>query len=67
MFAGYVFNAAYRFTRDGTDEVIMRAVKTPALFEGRFRLELRGAASEPEQRLLALSALMMLLLERRRS
>lgn len=67
MFAGYVFNAAYRVTRDGSDEVIMRAVKTPALFEGHFRLELRGTASEPEQRLLALSALMMLLLERRRS
>lgn len=66
-FAGYVFHAAYRVARTGTDEALLRVVKRPALFEGRFQVEAVGSMSAAEQELLVLAALMMLLLERARS
>lgn len=65
--AGYVFHAAYRVTRTGSDAALIRVVKQPALFEGRFRVEAVGAMTDAEQELLVLGALMMLLLERSRS
>lgn len=65
--AGYVFNAAFRVTRASSGEDVLRVVKRPALFEGRFQVESLGAVSEGEQRLLVLGALMMVLLERERS
>lgn len=65
-FAGYVFHAAYLVTRQGSGEEVMRVSKRPALFEGRFEVEARGTMSEPEQELLVLASLMMVLLERQR-
>lgn len=63
---GYVFNAAYRVTL-ASGRPVMRVVKTPALFEGRFRVESLMKMPEPEQELLVLGSLMLLLLERQRS
>jgi uncharacterized protein YxjI len=63
---GYVFNAAYRVTLP-SGRPVMRIVKTPALFEGRFRIESLMKMEEPQQNLLVLGALMLLLLERQRS
>ncbi|MBA3892060.1 MAG: hypothetical protein H0X64_16195 [Gemmatimonadaceae bacterium] len=66
MFAGYVFHPAYRVVRAGSESPVMRIVKTPALFEGRFRLDAPAIAGEEEAELLVLSTLMILLLERGR-
>lgn len=65
--AGYVFHAAYRVNDATTGQDVMRIVKRPALFEGRFRMESLAPLSDDEERLLLLSAMMILLLERSRS
>ncbi len=65
LLAGYLFHPAYRVTRaDGA--AVMRAVKRPALFEGRYAIERVGAVTDDEERLVLLSMLMLLLLERYR-
>ena len=66
MFTGYLFHPAYRLTRAGTDQAVLRVVKRPALFEGVYRLEEQAPLSDDEQRLGLLAILMMLLLERSR-
>jgi len=65
MFSGYVFHPAYVVARpDGP--TVMRLVKEPAFFEGRFKLDrLEHVVSEDEERIL-LSLVMMVLLERGR-
>lgn len=65
MLTGYILHPAYRVTRsDG--EAVLRAVKQPALLEGRYTVEELGELPEPDAKLAVLSLLMMLLLERRR-
>jgi len=66
ILTGYLFHPAYRVTREGSGEAVMRIVKQPAFLEGRFRAEALGAMADAEQELLVLSGLMMLLLERQR-
>jgi len=66
MLSGYVLHPAYRVTRAGSDEQVVRAVKRPAFFEGRYRIDRTGTLSEDEERLVLLGLLMMLLLERNR-
>jgi len=65
MFSGYLFHPAYLITRpDGP--TVMRLVKQPAFFEGRFRLDrIEHVPAEDEERIL-LSLVMMILLERSR-
>ena len=65
--AGYVFHAAYRVTNVATGQDVARLVKRPALWEGRFQLEQLAPLSTEEERLLLLSCMMILLLERQRS
>jgi hypothetical protein len=65
MFTGYFFHPAYNVLRpDGA--VVMRLVKEPAFFEGKFKLESLGPVQEREETLALLSLLMMVLLERAR-
>ena len=65
MFTGYFLHPAYIITRpDGTE--VFRVQKKPAFFEGVFAVEVLGQTSDDEARLCLLSAMMMLLLERRR-
>ena len=65
MFAGYVFNPSYSVTApDGI--VLMRLVKEPAFFEGKFRVEEIVDLPEHDEVRIVLSLMMMLLLERRR-
>ena len=64
---GYLFHAAYRITNVATGQDVLRLVKRPALFEGRFQLESLAPLSTEEERLLLLSCMMILLLERSRS
>lgn len=65
LFSGYLFHPKYLVSRnDGTP--VLRLTKEPAFWEGRFKVELLGDASAAEQLALTLSALMMLLLERKR-
>ncbi len=66
LLSGYVLHPAYRVTRAGSDEQVVRAVKRPAFFEGRYGIDRTGTLSEDEERLILLSLLMMLLLERDR-
>ncbi len=65
MFTGYFLHPAYIISRlDGTE--VFRVQKKPAFFEGRFAVEVLGETSDDEARLCLLSAMMLLLLERRR-
>ena len=65
MFAGYFFHPKYIVHRpDGTE--VFHATKRPAMWEGLYEVEKRGAVAPEEEGLAVLSILMMLLLERRR-
>lgn len=68
LLSGYLFQPAYEVTRPG-GELVMTLTKKPALFEGRFDIELDQAgkplsAREADQ--LLLSLMMLVLLERSR-
>jgi uncharacterized protein YxjI len=65
MFAGYLFHPAYTVTRaDGTE--VLRATKQPAMWEGKYAVEMKADLSAEAEALGVLSLLMLLLLERRR-
>ncbi|HKS28392.1 MAG TPA: hypothetical protein VJS44_11255 [Pyrinomonadaceae bacterium] len=65
MFTGYVFHPAYEVLRTN-GQPILRIVKEPAFFEGKFRVD-KIAEMHPQEELVAtLSLLMMVLLERAR-
>ncbi len=65
MFSGYLLHPAYLVSRaDSTG--VMRLVKEPAFFEGKFRIEKLAELSSAEETRILLSLLMMVLLERSR-
>lgn len=65
LFSGYVCHPAYRVALpDGTP--VMRMVKKPAFFEGKYEMERLAPLSETDEKRVLLSYLMMLLLERSR-
>jgi uncharacterized protein YxjI len=65
MFTGYLFNPAYIIERvDG--KPVMRLVKQPAFFEGKFQLSPQMQVTQEEETLCLLGALTMTLLERSR-
>lgn len=65
IFTGYLFHPAYRVTHtNGT--VLMRLVKQPAFFEGKFVIEKHVDMPPIEETRALLSLIMMILLERRR-
>jgi hypothetical protein len=66
LFTGYVLHPAYRLSQAGAETPVLRVVKQPAFFEGRYTVEQVAALAPPEQTLAVLAALMMLLLERGR-
>lgn len=66
MFTGYFFHPAYIVSRAVDEAPMLRAVKQPAFFEGRYSIERVGELSPNDETLAVLSILMMLLLERRR-
>jgi hypothetical protein len=67
LFTGYMLHPAYRVARVGGPAApVMRAVKRPAFFEGRFAIEQLEELAPPEQTLAVLAVLTLLLLERRR-
>lgn len=66
MFAGYMLHPRYHATRVVGEELVLRLTKQAAFFEGIFKLEPSGEATEAEQTVLMLSFLMMNLLERAR-
>jgi hypothetical protein len=66
FFTGYILHPAYRLTRPAGGEPLLRAVKQPALFERRYRIERPGALEPADETLGVLALLMMLLLERSR-
>jgi hypothetical protein len=66
IFAGYVFHPAYELARAADGVPMMRAVKQPAMFEGKYMIERKGELSENDETLAVLSLVMMLLLERAR-
>ena len=65
MFTGFFFHPAYNVLRPN-GAAVMRLVKEPAFFEGKFKLESLGPMQEREEVLALLSLLMMVLLERAR-
>ncbi len=65
MLSGYVFHPSYLITRgDGTP--VLRVRKRPAMWEGKYDIELLGELDQSEQVRTLVAVLMMLLLERRR-
>ena len=66
LFTGYLFHPAYVVSRAVDEAPVLRAVKQPALFEGRYSIERVGELSPNDETLAVLSVLMMLLLERQR-
>lgn len=66
IFTGYLFHPSYNVLRpDGS--AVMRLVKEPAFFEGKFKIEKSAAPlNDREEILVLLSLIMMVLLERSR-
>ncbi|TAG81018.1 MAG: hypothetical protein EAZ21_07035 [Betaproteobacteria bacterium] len=65
MLSGYLFQPTYLVKRvDG--RLVMKLKKQPAMWEGRFQLTQEAPTSHAENELLALSVVMMTLLERSR-
>lgn len=65
MLSGYLFQPTYLVKRvDGT--LVMKLKKLPAMWEGRFQLTQEAPTTQTENELLALSVVMMTLLERAR-
>lgn len=65
-FSGYMLHPSYIASRVVGDVPVLRLTKQPAFFEGLFKLEPTGEATEAEQLALMLAFLMMNLLERAR-
>lgn len=66
MLTGYMLHPAYRVTRAGDGATVLRVVKQPALFEGRYRVDATEPLADEDEQLAVLSVLMMLILERDR-
>jgi len=67
LLSGYLLHPVYRVAHaTGAEAPVLRAVKQPAFWEGRYALEQVAALPPPDQTLAVLAVLMMLLLERRR-
>jgi hypothetical protein len=66
VLAGYVFHPAYRVTRENQDDVVLRAEKRPAFFEGKFRVEEKSKLPQEDEAVLSMGLIMLLLLERQR-
>jgi len=66
MLTGYAFHPAYRVTRAGSETPMLRLIKRPALFEGRYTIERLAVLSQDEELLAVLGLLMLVLLERSR-
>lgn len=65
LLSGYFFNPVYNLMRpDGT--MVLRAVKQPALLEGKFTIEKAGELDAGDEGLAVLSLLLMLLMEKNR-
>jgi hypothetical protein len=65
MFSGYLLHPAYLVSREDNTGV-MRLVKMPAFFEGKFKIDKLAELSQAEETRILLSLLMMVLLERSR-
>jgi hypothetical protein len=66
LFAGYLFHPAYLVSRGEGQPTLLRVVKRPAFFEGRFQIDAVAPPEGTETELAVLAILMMLLLERSR-
>ena len=66
IFAGYLFHPSYLVSSDPNGPALLRVVKKPALFEGRFQIDRLDSPTDRPLEVAVLSVLMMLLLERDR-
>jgi uncharacterized protein YxjI len=66
LLSGYIFHPAYLLSRGEGQPALLRVVKRPAMFEGRFSVEAIAAADGPWVDLAVVGLLMMLLVERGR-
>jgi hypothetical protein len=65
LLTGYILHPAYR-AASPQGSTVLRAVKQPAFFEGRYTIEQVQALAPADETLTILALLMLLLLERRR-
>ena len=67
LVSGYILHPAYRVTRAGTGDALLRMRKEPSFLESRYSIRPAGpAAGDDDQRLAVLGLLLIVLLERRR-
>jgi hypothetical protein len=67
LVSGYLLNPAYRVTRPGAGDALLRMRKEPSFLESRYSIKRVGtAAGDDDDRLAVLGLLMIVLLERRR-
>ncbi len=66
LFSGYIFHPAYTLSRAEGEAPILRIVKRPAFFQGRFRIEAMHLSATESLEVAVVSVLMMVLLERMR-
>lgn len=66
MLSGYFFHPAYRVSHVQSGAPLVRVVKQPAMWEGKYTIERAGSGNPEDERLAVLCILMMLLLERSR-
>ncbi|HUF31416.1 MAG TPA: hypothetical protein VMM77_12260, partial [Gemmatimonadaceae bacterium] len=66
MLSGYVFHPAYRVSYTAGGASLLRVLKRPAMWEGKYDIERTGSGDPEDERLAVLCILMMLLLERSR-
>lgn len=67
LFMGYIFNPVYAVSRPGTKQAVMNLVKKRSFLETGFKITKESDITEAEQGVVLLSAIMVTLLERRRS
>ena len=66
LFSGYMFHPAYVLSRAEGEAPLLRIVKRPAFFEGRFRIDAPNPGSTGPLDIAVVCVLMMVLLERTR-
>ena len=66
LFTGYLFHPAYNVMNNQDGRIVMRLKKRPSFFESKFIIEKDVDLEQREEKVVLLSLLMMILLERKR-
>jgi hypothetical protein len=65
FFTGYLFHPTYNVKSNQGGRIVMRLKKRPSFFESKFTIEKDADLEQREEKVILLSLLMMILLERK--